>query len=219
MKHRMPNSDRISKPTSRRMSLYFRVLQSRLEQGDGSISSRELGMQAGVKDAQVRRDLACFGSLGRPGVGYRVGPLHDQLRRRLGMDRTWNTVLVGAGKIGRALLAYPRFRHEGFDFVAAFDVDGKAVGKKIAGLAIQPMDELKRTVKLRRARIGLIAVPPAAADEVAGLLVAAGIQGILNFAPVRLRLPREVAVVNVDFTDALEQLAFEIRLAAPQEEE
>ena len=195
------------------MSLYLRVLHSLLDQGKAAISSKELGDQTGVKDAQVRKDLACFGSLGRPGVGYRIRDLHDQLRQLLGMDQTWKTVLVGAGNIGRALLAYPRFRNEGFDFVAAFDHDKKEVGKKIAGLRVQPMGELKRTVKLKHAQMGLIAVPPEAAIAVAQSLVDAGILGILNFAPIRLDLPKEIAVVNVDFTDALEQLAFEIRLS------
>lgn len=209
----MPNSDRISKPTSRRMSLYLRVLHSLLDQGKAAISSKELGDQTGVKDAQVRKDLACFGSLGRPGVGYRIRDLHDQLRQLLGMDQTWKTVLVGAGNIGRALLAYPRFRNEGFDFVAAFDHDKKEVGKRIAGLCVQSMGELKKTVKKKNVQMGLIAVPPDAAVAVAQSLVDAGILGILNFAPIRLDLPKEIAVVNVDFTDALEQLAFEIRLS------
>jgi redox-sensing transcriptional repressor len=209
----MPNLDRISKPTSRRMSLYLRVLHSLLDQGKAAISSKELGDQTGVKDAQVRKDLACFGSLGRPGVGYRIRDLHDQLRQLLGMDQTWKTVLVGAGNIGRALLAYPRFRNEGFDFVAAFDHDKKEVGKRIAGLCVQSMGELKKTVKKKNVQMGLIAVPPDAAVAVAQSLVDAGILGILNFAPIRLDLPKEIAVINVDFTDALEQLAFEIRLS------
>ena len=195
------------------MSLYLRVLHSMLDQGKAAISSKELGDQTGVKDAQVRKDLACFGSLGRPGVGYRIRDLHDQLRQLLGMDQTWKTVLVGAGNIGRALLAYPRFRNEGFDFVAAFDHDKKEVGKRIAGLCVQSMGELKKTVKKKNVQMGLIAVPPDAAVAVAQSLVDAGILGILNFAPIRLDLPKEIAVINVDFTDALEQLAFEIRLS------
>lgn len=194
------------------MSLYLRALHSLLDQGKAAISSKELGDQTGVKDAQVRKDLACFGSLGRPGVGYRISDLHAQLRQLLGMDQTWRTVLVGAGNIGRALLAYPRFRNEGFDFVAAFDHNKKQVGNRIAGLCIQPMGELKKTVKQKHAQMGLIAVPPDAATAVAQSLVDAGIRGILNFAPIRLDLPKGIAVVNVDFTDALEQLAFEIRL-------
>ena len=195
------------------MSLYLRVLHSLLDQGKAAISSKELGDQTGVKDAQVRKDLACFGSLGRPGVGYRIRDLHDQLRQLLGMDQTWKTVLVGAGNIGRALLAYPRFRNEGFDFVAAFDHDKKEVGKRIAGLCVQSMGELKKTVKKKNVQMGLIAVPPDAAVAVAQSLIDAGILGILNFAPIRLDLPKGIAVVNVDFTDALEQLAFEIRLS------
>lgn len=189
------------------------MLHSLLDQGKAAISSKELGDQTGVKDAQVRKDLACFGSLGRPGVGYRIRDLHDQLRQLLGMDQTWKTVLVGAGNIGRALLAYPRFRNEGFDFVAAFDHDKKEVGKRIAGLCVQSMGELKKTVKKKNVQMGLIAVPPDAAVAVAQSLIDAGILGILNFAPIRLDLPKGIAVVNVDFTDALEQLAFEIRLS------
>ena len=199
------------------MSLYLRVLHSLLDQGKAAISSKELGDQTGVKDAQVRKDLACFGSLGRPGVGYRIRDLHDQLRQLLGMDQTWKTVLVGAGNIGRALLAYPRFRNEGFDFVAAFDHDKKEVGKRIAGLCVQSMGELKKTVKKKNVQMGLIAVPPDAAVAVAQSLVDAGILGILNFAPIRLDLPKGIAVINVDFTDALEQLAFEIRLSITDE--
>ena len=182
------------------MSLYLRVLQSQLDMQTNSISSKQLGAQTGVKDAQVRKDLACFGSLGRPGVGYRTHDLHQALLCLLGMDQTWKTVLVGAGNIGRALLA-------------AFDEEKKTVGKRIAGLVIQPMSELKKSVKQNKVQLGLIAVPPDAAVQVAQSLVDAGIRGILNFAPKRLDLPSGIAVVNVDFTDALEQLAFEIRLS------
>ena len=105
----MPNLDRISKPTGRRMSLYLRVLQSQLDQANTAISSKELGAQTGVKDAQVRKDLACFGSLGRPGVGYAVGELHNHLRKMMGMDQSWKTVLVGTGLVGVSTLSQRGF--------------------------------------------------------------------------------------------------------------
>ncbi len=209
----MPNTERISKPTSQRMSLYLRVLNAQLELDRVSISSKELGAQTGVKDAQVRKDLACFGSLGTPGVGYLTRDLHHQLRRILGMDKSWNAVLVGVGNIGRALLAYPKFRNEGFNFVGAFDLDKKTIGNKIAGLQIQPMTALANSIRHSRVKLALIAVPPNAAVAVAQFLVDGGIRGILNFAPIRLHLRDDIAVVNVDFTDALEQLVFKIRLS------
>ncbi|MFZ4698244.1 MAG: redox-sensing transcriptional repressor Rex, partial [Phycisphaerales bacterium] len=210
----MPERNRISKPAARRLSQYLRTLQARLD-GDASttrVSSRELGEQAGVADAQVRKDLASFGAGGQPGVGYQVRALHDGLRRALGLDKPWRAVLVGAGNIGRALLAYPRFGEEGFDLVAVFDRASAVVGRRVAGHAVQPMSNLQEAVRRSGAQLGIVAVPPDEAQDVADALVRAGIQGVLNFAPRALRLPAHVAVVAVDFTEALERLAFEASL-------
>ena len=210
----MPERNRISKPAARRLSQYLRTLQARLD-GDASttrVSSRELGEQAGVADAQVRKDLASFGAGGQPGVGYQVRALHDGLRRALGLDKPWRAVLVGAGNIGRALLAYPRFGEEGFDLVAVFDRASAVVGRRVAGHAVQPMSNLQEAVRRSGAQLGIVAVPHEEAQDVADALVRAGIQGVLNFAPRALRLPAHVAVVAVDFTEALERLAFEASL-------
>jgi redox-sensing transcriptional repressor len=213
----MHERTRIPKPAARRLSLYLRTVQDRLEQEGASdrVSSRELGEAAGVADAQVRKDLASFGAGGQPGVGYRIRDLHEGLRRALGLQQPWRAVLVGAGNIGRALLAYPRFAQEGFEIVAVLDRDGGVVGRKIAGHAVQSMNQLSEVVRRSGAQLGVIAVPPDEAQAVGEMLVSAGIRGILNFAPRSLRLTRPVPVVGVDFTEALERLAFEVTAIRP----
>lgn len=203
---------RIPDPTVRRLSLYLRELRSGLERGSATMSSKELGQSLGLTDAQVRKDLAIFGQFGQPGIGYPVGELIERLRRILGKDKQWNACIVGAGNIGRALMPYGRFRREGFDIVAIFDRDPEVIGTTIAGHRVRALDDLAPLVASRSIRIGIIAVPPEAAQATADRLVEAGVGGILNFAPRRLEVDDRVTVVNVDFTVALEQLAFQISL-------
>lgn len=206
----MPQPNRISKPTVRRLSLYLRALQSRLGSDDPQgISSRELGEATGVADAQVRKDLASIGAGGQPGVGYRVRDLHARLRSSMGLDTRWKVVLVGAGNIGRALLAYPRFGEEGFEIVAVFDRAPAVVGRKVAGHVVQAMSGMPEIVRRSGAQLGIVAVPPDQAQAVAERLVDSGVRGVLNFAPRSLRLTTGVSVVAVDFTETLERLAFE----------
>ncbi len=207
----MPPLNRIPKPTARRLSRYLRLLQVREAGGGGaSVSSRELAEAAGVVDAQVRKDLASVGAVGQPGVGFRSADLLERLRSAMGLERSWRVALVGAGKIGRALLAYPRFTEEGFEIVAVFDRSPAVVGRKLAGHVVQSMSALPEGVKRSGAELGIVAVPPDEAQDVAQALVRAGIGGVLNFAPRPLRLAPAVPVVPVDFTEALERLAFEI---------
>jgi redox-sensing transcriptional repressor len=206
----MPQPTRIPKPTARRLSLYLRALQGRaMDEGDSGISSRELGEIAGVVDAQVRKDLGSIGAEGQPGVGYRTGDLLPRIRSALGLDNPWRVVLVGAGNIGRALLAYPRFGAEGFEIVAVFDRAASVVGRRVAGHVVQPMSVMPELVRRTGAQLGIVAVPPDAAQTVADRLVESGVRGVLNFAPRALRLPAGVPVVAVDFTETLERLAFE----------
>lgn len=211
---RTPQPARIPKPTARRLSLYLRALQTLGESGaaGSQIRSRQLGEASGVADVQVRKDLASIGAVGQPGVGYGFAELLEHLRRSLGLQRTWRVVLVGAGNIGRALLAYPRFPEEGFELVAVFDRSASVVGRKVAGRVVQPMNSIADVVRRTGADLGIVAVPPEEAQDVAEILVEAGVRGVLNFAPRPLRLPASVAVVAVDFTETLERLAFETTL-------
>jgi redox-sensing transcriptional repressor len=203
---------RIPDPTIRRLSLYLRELRTRSDDGQRTISSQQLGQALGITDAQVRKDLALFGQFGRSGIGYPVAPLIERLRLILGKDRQWNACIVGAGNIGRALMPYGRFRREGFDIVAIFDRDASVVGTLVAGHRVRPLADLETLVRERAIRIGILAVPPEAAQETAERLIDAGVIGLLNFAPRRLDVGMRATVVNVDFTVALEQLAFQMSL-------
>jgi len=203
---------KIPRPTVKRLSLYLRELESQLAQESHTISSKRLGEALALTDAQVRKDLAFFGQFGHPGIGYRTKELIGQLRTILGTDRQWNAAVVGAGNIGRALMAYDKFRRNGFDIVAVFDANAAIVGQQIAGHKVRPMDDLPKLVAERAIKIGIVAVPAEAAQEVTESLIEAGVLGILNFTPKRLDVGDAVSVVSVDFSVALEQLAFQVSL-------
>jgi redox-sensing transcriptional repressor len=203
---------KIPEPTIRRLSLYLRELREREEMGQTTLSSKKLGEALGLTDAQVRKDLALFGQFGHPGVGYRTGELIERIRKILGKDLRWNACIVGAGNIGRALMPYARFRRDGFDIVAIFDRDPAVVGTTVGDHRVRSLDEIPALVRSRDIKIGIITVPGEAAQETAARLLDAGIIGILNFAPRRLDVGQRASVVNVDFSVALEQLAFQISL-------
>jgi len=208
----MNSRAKIPRPTVKRLSLYLRELEAQHEQGHHTMSSKQLGESLSLTDAQVRKDLACFGQFGHPGIGYRTADLIGRLRRILGTHRQWNAAVVGAGNIGRALMAYRKFRRNGFDIVAVFDGSPTIVGQEIAGHRVRPMDDLAALVSQREIKIGILAVPAEAAQEVAESLIAAGVLGILNFTPKRIDVGDAVSVVSVDFSVALEQLAFQVSL-------
>ncbi|MCI0363553.1 MAG: redox-sensing transcriptional repressor Rex [Phycisphaerales bacterium] len=203
---------RVPRPTAKRLSLYLRELEAQQDRGQPTSSSKQLGTALGLTDAQVRKDLAIFGQFGHPGIGYKIPELIAQLRKILGTDRSWNAAIVGAGNIGRALMPYARFRRKGFEIVAVFDSDPAVIGSVIAGHKVRPMSDLPQLVRERNILIGIIAVPAAAAQQVADALIKAGVKGILNFAPIRLEVDHHVSVDSVDFLLSLEQLAFQVSL-------
>ncbi|MFO0827739.1 MAG: redox-sensing transcriptional repressor Rex [Phycisphaerales bacterium] len=209
----MPTRGKIPEPTVRRLSLYLRELRGLQDSGQTTVSSKQLGHVLGLSDFQVRKDLALFGQFGHPGIGYHAADLIERLRTILSKDREWNACIIGAGNIGRALMPYGRFRRDGFAIVAIFDRDPAVVGTTIGDHRVLPLSELRAVVRDRSVRIGIIAVPAESAQETADRLVDAGVAGILNFAPHRLEVGSRVSVVNVDFTVALEQLAFQVSLA------
>jgi redox-sensing transcriptional repressor len=205
-------------PAVRRLSLYLRQLGLFKKQGRRTISSRQLGDSLGITDAQVRKDLAYFGQFGHPGIGYRVDELIAQAKRIFGTDKTWNVVLVGAGNLGRALAAYRGFDSRGFRLVAVFDNDPSKAGERLSDFAIQPLTRLPVTVREMNIRLAMLAVPGDVAQSVADQLVAAGVRGMLNFAPVVLQLPPEVTVNAVDLAVHLEQLSFQVNVASLEQQ-
>jgi redox-sensing transcriptional repressor len=206
-------ADSFPNPAVRRLSLYLRQLESFKRKDRRTISSRQLGESLNLTDAQVRKDLAYFGQFGHPGIGYRVDDLIGQVKHILGTDRTWNVLLVGAGNLGRALMAYRGFDAKGFKLVAVFDNDPTKAGGKQGDFRVQPLTELTATVQKLKIQLGIMAVPPDTAQEVADQLVAAGIRGLLNFAPVSLQVPPDVALNAVDLAVQLEQLSFQVNVA------
>lgn len=205
--------DAIPNPAVRRLSLYLRQLEAFKEKDRRTISSKQLGESLGLTDAQVRKDLAYFGQFGHPGIGYRVEDLIAHVRKILGTDRTWQVLLVGVGNLGRALTAYRGFERKGFRLVAAFDADPAKVGKKYGPLTIQSMSELTATVDRLGLRLAIMTVPAEGAQAVADQLVAAGIRGILNFAPTSISVPPHVGLSGVDLAVQLEQLSFVVNFS------
>src|SRR4051794_6933864 len=193
-----PRQEPVPNPAVRRLSLYLRQLESFKKKDRRTISSKQLGESLGLTDAQVRKDLAYFGQFGHPGIGYRVDDLIARVRHILGTDKTWNVLLVGAGNLGRALLAYRGFDAKGFRLVAVFDNDASKIGKKFGPFTVQPLSELAETVKSKSIRLAMIAVPADFAQTVAEQLIEGGIRGLLNFAPVSLTVPADVAINSVD---------------------
>jgi redox-sensing transcriptional repressor len=194
-----------------RMSLYLRQLESYQRQGHKTVSSSQLGAPLSIKNAQVRKDLAYFGQFGHPGVGYQIDELIETLRHILGIDHEWPLAMVGMGNLGRALLRYRGFRTRGFHVVALFDNDPAKIGETYDGLVVEPIEALRKAVAPRKIKLALLCVPTEAAQRVADLLVASGIAGILNFAPVPLVVPAHVNLVPVDLSVQLENLAYKVQ--------
>lgn len=206
---------RLSRASVGRFSLYLRWVQRLHEEGSRTISSSQLGEALGITDTQVRKDLAYLGNLGHRGVGYPTPELIAALRSVLGVDRPWSVVLIGVGNLARALLRYNGFNQHGFHIVAAFDVDPEKVGQTVEGIQVHALDDLEKVIATTKAELALLTVPAKDAQEVADKLVTAGIRGVLNFAPLILRLPPTVHLVSVDLAVQLEQLASLVHHGSP----
>jgi redox-sensing transcriptional repressor len=199
---------RISESTVRRLSLYLRLLQEAAVLGVDTISSEELAKRGGTTSAQVRKDLSLFGSFGKRGLGYSVSELLDSIREILGLDQTWRVALVGAGKIGAALFSYRDFQRRGYLIRAVFDSDPSKIGRQWGELVVLPDAGLEQVLADQQIDIVILAVPAEVAQGVADRVVRAGVRAILNFAPVKLRVPDSVALRNVDMVLELEGLSF-----------
>lgn len=205
---------RLSRAAAQRLSHYLRSLGG-AARGSGTVSSEDLAQAVGVSAAQVRRDLAALGHLGQRGIGYDTAGLAGAIRRTLGIDRRWRGVLVGVGNLARALLRYDGFRAQGFEVVGLFDADPTKIGQIVEGLTVEPVSAIRERVSALQAEIGVLTVPSDPAQSVADSLIASGVRGLLNFAPVLLRTPPTVRVVTVDLAIQLEQLAFLVQHAGP----
>ncbi len=201
----------LPQPAVGRLSLYYRELHRLLESDVTSVNSQQLGRMVDVSPAVVRRDLSALGTIGRRGVGYDIETLLGHIGSVLGSGVQWKVVLVGVGSLGDALLRYRGFERLGFLLSAAFDNDPARIGTSIGGIEIVDVERLETVLAQEPAELAILAVPAEHATDMAARLVASGINGILNFAPTTLRLPKGVAVVNVDLASELQRLAFSVQ--------
>src|SRR5213076_352003 len=203
--YRLP---KVPEMTIRRLSVYTRCLLQLEEDGIKTVSSQDLAERFNLNSAQVRKDLAYFGEFGVRGIGYYVSSLKAELQRILGLDREWPVALVGFGNLGSALFHYKGFTRQGFRIAAIVDDDPVKVAREVDTIPIIGSRDMAREIKARAIQIAIVAVPAESAQAVADQLVAAGIKAILNFAPARLKVPRDVRLKNVDLSIELETLSF-----------
>ncbi len=201
-----------------RLSLYRRLLNTLLTAGTQSIYSHQLAALAGGTAAQVRRDMMSIGYTGSPKRGYDIHELVESIGVFLDSPRNQGVALVGIGNLGRAIMSYFAGRRPHLSIVAAFDLDPYKVNRVIMGCRCYPMSQLSEIVASLNIQVGIVTVPAPEAQATADQMVSAGIRGILNFAPVPLRVPPEVYVEDIDMTMSLEKVAYFARLNAPEKE-
>ena len=194
-----------------RLPLYARALSLLDATGREVVSSQELGTQLNVTPAQIRKDLSYFGRFGKQGRGYNVSKLLDELRRILGLNRQWRMVLVGTGRLGRAILGYEGFSPQGFRIVEAFDSDPGIVGTTLDGLVVKDTADLERVLAGDPADVGIVAVPAETAQRVIDALVRCGVGAILNYAPITAHVPSGVQVKRIDPVLALQGMTYYLK--------
>ncbi len=199
-----------------RLSTYRRILLEHKAAGKNRVFSHELAELGGFTPAQVRRDIMTIGYNGSPARGYEVAGLIERIGQVLDCPGGSSFALVGAGHLGQAVLAYFNGRNPYLRIDVAFDADPQKVGQRFHGILCRSIDDMEEVVRQRDIRMAIIAVPAPVANEIAGRLVAAGVNALLNFAPTRLAVPEGVYVENVDITVSLERVAFRSRVNAAE---
>ena len=191
-----------------RLPLYLRALSRLTLEGAKITSSHELGKRLGISSAQIRKDLSHFGEFGKQGTGYQVDYLTEQLRQILKVDKEWRVALVGVGDLGRALAHYNGFRDRGFRITMLFDNDPAKVGTMLDGFQIYDVAQMKDLIRQHGITLAMIAVPAEAAQQVADALVAAGVRGLLNYAPINIAVPEGVKVQYIDPVVHLQRITY-----------
>lgn len=203
--------DRIETPPDvviRRLPLYARSLRYLLHEGVTSVSSQELGDRINVTAAQIRKDLSYFGEFGKQGIGYDVEKLLNQIERILGLNQEWPVALIGIGPLGQAIVRYEGFRRQGIRIAALFDSDPAKIGTEIGGLTIMADEQIAPIIRDLGIKLAIVAVPASRAQEVADLLVHAGVRAILNYAPVVIQAPEGVWVRHIDPVAVLHSMTY-----------
>lgn len=202
------NSVKVSMAVVRRLPKYYRYLGDLIKTGVMRISSKELGKLMGLTASQIRQDLNCFGGFGQQGYGYNVEELQKEIGRILGLNKTYNSVIVGAGNLGQAIANYEGFRREGFVLNAMFDVNPRLIGNTIRDIKIYDILELGAYVQANDIQLGIICVPKEQSQAVADIMMDNGIKAIWNFAPADVQVRDNVAIENVAISESLYTLTY-----------
>lgn len=209
-------SKNISPAVIKRLPRYYRYLGDLLKSGIDRISSKELSERMQVTASQIRQDLNNFGGFGQQGYGYNVEYLYNEIAKIMGLDKDYNLIIVGAGNLGTAITNYTDFAKRGFYVKQVFDIKPELIGKKIGDIEILGMDSLPDYIKNNQVDIAAITVPKEMATETAAKLVKCGIKAIWNFAPVDLRLPKDVIVETIHLSDTLMRLSYSLKNKGPK---
>ncbi len=191
-----------------RLPLYLRALTQLAMEGRRVTSSQELSEKLGFSSAQIRKDLSYFGEFGKQGTGYEIEYLEQALREILKVHHVWDMVLVGAGDLGHALANYNGFEARGFRIVAIFDAAPHKIATRMGDWQVQPMEDLRETVREKKIHLAIIAVPAASAQQVADELIEGGVRAILNYAPTTLSVPDNVKVYHIDPVAGLQSMTY-----------
>jgi redox-sensing transcriptional repressor len=202
------NTEKVPDIIVSRLPVYLRALQRMADNGAGTTSSQELGEKVGISAAQIRKDLSQFGGFGKQGTGYDIPFLIGRLRQILNVDRSWDVVVVGMGELGRAIVRYQGFANRGFHVQMCFDNEQAKIGQKIGELTVRDIKDIVKDIKDAGIKIAMLCVPAAAAQEVTNQLLEAGVQGILNYAPVSLVVPAKVKVQYIDPAIGLQRITY-----------
>lgn len=205
------DSKNISPAVIKRLPRYYRYLGDLLKSGIDRISSKELSEKMQVTASQIRQDLNNFGGFGQQGYGYNVEYLYNEIAKILGLDKDYNLIIVGAGNLGTAITNYTDFAKRGFYVKQVFDIKPELIGKKIGDIEILDIECLPDYLKDNQVDIAAITVPKDIATDTAARLVKCGIKAIWNFAPVDLRLPKDVIVETIHLSDTLMRLSYSLK--------
>ena len=206
----MSNDKKVSVAVIKRLPRYYRYLGDLLDNGVTRISSNELSKRMHVTASQIRQDLNKFGSFGQQGYGYDVELLYEEIKKILGLHKTYNLIIIGGGNLGQALVNYSNFAKRGFNFIAIFDRNPRLIGLTVRGIEILDVAQLDSFLKNNHVDIGVLALPKDNAKQIAPVLVKNGVKGIWNFSHVDLEVPDDVVVENVHLTDSLMQISYAI---------
>lgn len=211
-KRRAKTEPHYTSPLLARLVHYYHFVAQRSRETEAAnVSSAQIADYVRIDDTQVRKDLAAIGVRGAPRVGYPAAEVQTRIRTVLGFDAACPAVLVGAGRLGGALALYPGFDEYGLKIAGLFDADPRKVGLHIGQIMILPLSDVKEVVRRNNVRLGILTVPAAAAQEIADLLVSAGVQALWNFAPVNLNVPRDVIVRHEHISVGLGELLYHLK--------